>query len=143
MYQRINDLLDESSISYLSQQKYVMGLPGKVKGAILRFRKRIRSIRRDPVYKDILSFSSDSMKFFGKTLPQYGDVVTMGGELLSKFANPNPKYNPPLVDLDRFRIEFSKTRPYQSPVYEAAIIKAGLTRVLNKETGRWELFEQL
>ena len=143
IYQRINDWLNESTITYLSQQRYLMGIPSKVKIAILRFKKRISDIRRDPAYKDAFNVTSDLMKFSGNLIPDFGNALSVAGDLLSKFANPTPKYNPPLVDLDNYRIETSKTRPYHSPGYDAVIIKADLTRVLNKTTGKWELYKQL
>jgi len=143
IYQRINDWLDEGTITYLSQQKYLMGIPSKVKAALLKFKKRIRAIRRDPTYKDTFNVTSDLMKFSGNIIPYYGNALSCAGDLLSKFANPTPKYNPPLVNLDEYRIETSKSKPYHSPVYDAVIIKPELTRVLNRKTGQWELYQQL
>ena len=65
----------------------------------------------------------------------------MAGELLSKFANPRPKYNPPLADLDTSRLEFSKK---SDPNRQDTVIMDSIgTRVLNNKTGLWKLFTQL
>jgi hypothetical protein len=144
MYQRVNDMLDEASMIHLSQQKHMMGIPGKLKAALLEFRKGIRNMRRDPVYKDKFNFTSDLMRFSGQLVgflePGTGGIVSSAGELLSKFANPRPKYNPPLVDLDTSRLEFSKK---SDPRQDLVIMDSIGTRTRNSKTGLWKLSKQL
>ena len=66
IYQRVNDMLDEANMIHLSQQKHMMEIPGKLKAALLGFRKGIRNIRRDPIHKDKFNFTSDLVRFSGQ-----------------------------------------------------------------------------
>ena len=105
VYHRAMDFLDESEIIKLSSERHLLGIPSKSKLVLPVLRKKIRntSIER---YKDIISIFLYPIKLVYKEydIEKILDPLTnIFGELLTF-----NEYSPPLLNLDKYRIEGCK-----------------------------------
>jgi len=127
IYVRINDLLDEADMIHYSQQRFLLGIGSKSMHAITYLKKWGRDFiaggkanKLFEVARDVVSLSTSST----------GQPVTLPNisNLLSGY---NPEYNPPVIDLDGYRIEiFERISPNSFPNF---IMPDGTTRAVGKD----------
>ena len=142
IYQRTNDILDDSEIKYYAQQRSLIGLRSMTSEALLNIKKWVRTVRRDPRYKKMFGFAAETLNLVGQlpSIPEVDITSNAIGKILSIFANPLPGFDPPLVDLDEYRIQIA-TRAYPLPPgneFAAFIVMPrGGARGLNIGTRKW------
>jgi hypothetical protein len=128
IYERINDILDDALILSYSRQRYLLGVPGKIKATLLSLEKRGKDKLISRKYAKILDISREMVKvgsFLTGTPLSLPDISRLFPELVSF------KYNPPLVDLDYYRVQIClQIRPGMTPNF---IMPDGATRALGPD----------
>jgi len=128
IYDRINELLNEAEIIELSKDRYLLGIPSKAKIALQRIKLGISNISRNKKYKSYIGAASDLIQIAGAS---HGVPIPSKSvyEVLKNIqASP---YNPPLIDLDYFRVRVCKlVSPGRFPNF---ILPDGATRGMADE----------
>lgn len=132
VYERINDILEDAMILSYSRQRYLLGVPGRIKATLASLKKWGKDKLISRKYATILDIGRETVKvgslLTGTSLP-LPDVSKLIQELLQF------KYNPPLVDLDYYRVQIcTQVRPDATPNF---IMPDGATRALAPDYFKW------
>ena len=100
--ERIGDFLDEAEIQKYSEDRYLLGVPGKAKSAYLRLKKWGKRKVSRLGYSFIAKLSYELVKLVSQKIPDIPLSAIPDLAPLSKMA-----YVPPIIDLTGFRIEAS------------------------------------
>lgn len=123
VYQRINDLLDDSEIIELSKERHLLGFPSKAKIAMINIKRRVRNITKNRKYSELVAVTTDLIQIIGSSAnikaPLQSAYRILGSLQISS-------YNPPIVDLELFKRSISQSfyssRNWSS-LYRICVIK--------------------
>ncbi|MCJ7631292.1 hypothetical protein MUP77_02655 [Candidatus Bathyarchaeota archaeon] len=119
--ERVDDLLQSAEIIELSRDRHLLGIPSKIKIAMKRIRKRVKRILRDERLSKELSAATDLIQIIGAnaSLLKMGASLPSGEVCRILNALQKSEYNPPLINLDRFRMQIAKevALPKRYPMY--------------------------
>ena len=128
IYQRISDLLNEAEIVELSKNRYLLGIPSKVKVALIKIKKWKRNVLTDGKYMNYIKAAMDLIQIATDSIGLSVPVKT-ASKLLSDLLIS--KYNPPIIDLDYCRVEICRlVSPKHFPNF---ILPDGATRGMTEE----------
>ena len=128
IYQRICDFLDEAEIIELSRNRYLLGIPSKAKVALIRAQRWVRNFLTKQNYKDYIRVATDLIQI-ASTSTKFDAPITVMSEILKNLLTST--YNPPLIDLDYFRVKICKSvSPNHLPNF---IMPDGATRSMTEE----------
>lgn len=120
IYLRISEFLDEAEIIQLQQQRYQLGLPGMAKKVLLRSKKIVNRIltkhkRWIAPATELIQIAETAAQIKIPRIDILKEIYTTG-------------YNPPLVDLDYYRVQVCKeVSPGSSPNF---MLPDGATRAM-------------
>ena len=124
IYERISDFLDEAAVLELSKSRYMLGIPSKARMAMIEIGKRARHLKTEHDKQKWIRVVSELIQVAGRN---YGVNFPKIDALETSFST----YNPPLVDLDYYRVQACKTAsPGSFPNF---ILPDGITRALGDE----------
>lgn len=127
IYDRISDFMDEAAIQELSQTRYLLGIEDRVNQAIaalIGIKKWGRNLLSDPRYKKYFRTASQIIQT-ASSLADLGLPPADFSDILGS------TYNPPLTDLDYFRVRICKEI---SPKHTANfILPDGATRGISED----------
>ena len=122
IYSRISEFLDEAEIIDLQKHRYRLGLPGMAKKALLSCKKIANHISTDARYKGWIAPATELIH----TVEATTGIKIPKIDILKEFYATG--YNPPLVDLDYYRVQVCKeVSPGSSPNF---ILPDGATRAI-------------
>ncbi|MDF2953056.1 MAG: hypothetical protein OD816_000301 [Thermodesulfobacterium sp.] len=122
IYHRISDFLDEAEIIELSKNRHLLGIPSKAKIALMKMKKGIRHFFSEKKYKKYIGITTELLQIVGTLEGVRIPNIEYFRELYSS------EYNPPLVDLDYYRVQICKqVNPGSFPNF---ILPDGATRAL-------------
>ena len=103
VYEKISDFLEEAEMIKLSKEKYFLGIPSKAKIIYKKLRSSIPKYANE--HKKYLQLSMELIKYSQKVvIPENIEHILKNGFSNKEFLN----YNPPLVDLDYYRVQTCK-----------------------------------
>jgi len=128
IYQRISDLLEEAEIIELSRDRYLLGIPSKAKTALINIKKWKRTVLANRKYKNYVGVAADLIQIAGDSVGVSVPVTDLSENLMNLLTST---YNPPLIDLDYFRVRICKAvSPNHFPNF---IMPDGATRGMAEE----------
>lgn len=102
IYHKISDFLDEAEIIELSKNRYLLGIPSKAKKALIKMKKGIRHFFSEKKYEKYIGAAMELTQIVGTTEGLKIPNIDYFRELYSS------EYNPPLVNLDYYRVQICK-----------------------------------
>lgn len=128
IYQRISDLLDDAEIIELSKNRYFLGFPSKAKAALIRIQRWGRNVLMNRKYMNYIKATTDLIQVASTSAGLPVPSGSMPEILRNILASP---YNPPLIDLDYFRVKICRSvSPSHFPNF---IMPDGATRAVTEE----------
>ena len=125
IYHKISDFLDEAEIIELSKNRYLLGIPSKAKTALIKMKKGIRHFPSGKKYEKYISIATELTQIVGFLEGIKIPNIDYFRELYSS------EYNPPLVDLDYYRVQICKqVSPNSFPNF---MLPDGATRAISDE----------
>jgi len=128
IYHKISDFLDEAEIIELSKNRHLLGIPSKAKIKLIEMKKGIRhffSEKKYEKYKKYIGITREFLQIVGTTEGVRIPNIEYFRELYSS------EYNPPLVDLDYYRVQICKqVSPNSFPNF---MLPDGATRAISDE----------
>jgi hypothetical protein len=125
IYGKISDFLDESKIIELSENRHLLGIPSKTKIALIKIKKCIRHLCLDKRYKKYIQPTSEIIQTMGSTegIP-FPNIAKLKELCFSE-------YNPPLVDLDYYRVQICSK--VNSKSWGCFMFSDGITRSVSMD----------
>lgn len=112
IYHRISDFLDEATIIELSRNRNLLGIPSKTKISLINIRKGVRHFLLEKKYQKYIQLAMDFIQIL-KVIP---DIKIPNIDYFRELYSL--EYNPPLINLDYYRMKISKKfDPYSVPTF--------------------------
>lgn len=125
IYHKISDFLDEAEIIELSKNRYLLGISSKAKTALIKMKKGIRHFFSEKKYEKYIGVVTELTQIVETTEGIKIPSIDFFKGLYSS------EYNPPLVDLDYYRVQICKqVSPNSFPNF---MLPDGATRALSDE----------
>ena len=103
MYPDLADFLNEAEVIELSETRFLAGIPDQAKAALIKMREDIRRLLAGKKYSAMIRGATELIQIRGATK---GVRIRNTDHLIDAFEElHSPEYAPPLVDLDRYRME--------------------------------------
>lgn len=124
---RIHDLLDESDLIRYSQHRYMLGMPSRAIQAFMFLKKWGRDVMTGAKHLRFFQLAQEAIMFVSTTVADMPITIPNLSGLISE-------YNPPIVDLDSYRIQLAKkARP---DVFPSFVMADGSSRTGSQEIMR-------